>query len=168
MRVDLGILGTGHLVGRHLLLHHLHLRILALFLRRAHVVKVRNVEWGFIHVVVMAPILLRLDLAISTLIVVLCLMELLRLTLLDGNLPVLSPHVFIVVMGAAHDLLLTSLLARRVLLDRSVEVTILALVLRQFSRRKEPSVTGHNVVICAVLGLKATEKDVVLFELMAL
>ena len=101
-------------------------------------------------------------------VVVLSLQELLRLTLLDWDLPVLSTHVFVVVVGTAHDLLLASLLASGGLLNRPIEVTILSLMLRQFSRRKEPPVTGHNVVICAVLGFKAAEKDVVLLKLMAL
>ena len=101
-------------------------------------------------------------------VVVLSLQELLRLTLLDWDLPVLSTHVFVVVVGTAHDLLLASLLASGGLLNRPIEVTILSLMLRQFSRRKEPPVTGHNVVICAVLGFKAAEKDVVLLKLVAL
>lgn len=52
MRVELRVLGTSHLIGRH------HLRILALFLWWAHVVKVGHVEWSIDNVVLMAPILL--------------------------------------------------------------------------------------------------------------
>lgn len=57
--------------------------------------------------------------------------------LLDRDLPVLSSHVLVVVMGTAHDLLLllllllASLLTGSTLLDWPVEVTIFALVIFQ-------------------------------------